>query len=109
MRRIIFIQAIISILSLTTILAKDERVLVTCGSFVKLEHVKTGHLLHSQDVAYGMGRGSGQQGVTGYPDRDSSSSLWIVRGVGVGFESSLLFYPSCNFLFKEIQPSLPSC
>jgi dolichyl-phosphate-mannose--protein O-mannosyl transferase len=97
MRRIVFIQAIISILSLATILAKDEPVLVTCGSFLKLEHVKTGHLLHSQDVAYGMGRGSGQQGVTGYPDRDSSSSLWIVRGVGVGFESSL-YFPSYKFL-----------
>lgn len=94
MRRIIFLQAIGIVLSSATILAENKPVLVTCGSFVKLEHVKTGHLLHSQDVAYGMGRGSGQQGVTGYPERDSSSSLWIVRSVGV---RSLCYVYLCLF------------
>lgn len=58
-------------------------VMVTCGSLVKLEHQSTGHLLHSHEVSYGVGRGSGQQSVTGYPQRDSSGSLWIVRGVEV--------------------------
>jgi dolichyl-phosphate-mannose--protein O-mannosyl transferase len=61
----------------------EEGVLVTCGSLVKLEHQGTGNLLHSHEVSYGVGRGSGQQSVTGYPDRDSSGSLWIVRGVEV--------------------------
>lgn len=53
---------------------------VTCGSVIKLEHVKTGHLLHSHEVSYGAGRGSGQQSVTGYPEKDSAGSMWIVRG-----------------------------
>lgn len=53
---------------------------VTCGSLIKLEHTKTGHYLHSHEVAYGAGRGSGQQSVTGFPEKDSGSSLWIVRG-----------------------------
>jgi len=53
---------------------------VTCGSLIKLENEKTRHMLHSHEVNYGTGRGSGQQSVTGFPEKDSSQSLWIVRG-----------------------------
>jgi len=56
---------------------------VTCGSVIKLENDKTRHVLHSHDVSYGGGRGSGQQSVTGYPEKDKSQSLWIVRGADV--------------------------
>ena len=56
---------------------------VTCGSLIKLQSDKTGHLLHSHEVAYGYGRGSGQQSVTAYPEHDSANSLWIVRSDGV--------------------------
>ena len=52
---------------------------VTCGSTIKLEHATTRHVLQSQDVSYGYGRGSGQQSVTGYQDRNSGGSLWVVR------------------------------
>ena len=56
---------------------------VTCGSAVKLEADGTRHLLHSHEVSYGYGRGSGQQSVTGFPEHDSAGSLWIVRSAGV--------------------------
>lgn len=56
---------------------------VTCGSVIKLEHDRTNHYLHSHEVAYGTGRGSGQQSVTGYPERESGSSMWIVRSAEV--------------------------
>ena len=57
---------------------------VTCGSSIKLENDRTKHLLHSHEVGYGGPKSSGQQSVTGYPERDSGGSLWIVRGaVGV--------------------------
>lgn len=46
---------------------------------VKLEADKTRHVLHSHEVSYGYGRGSGQQSVTGYPEKDQAGSLWIVR------------------------------
>lgn len=57
-----------------------ESVQVTCGSTIKLENDRTGHLLHSHDVSYAGRQSSGQQSVTGYPERDSGGSLWIVRG-----------------------------
>lgn len=57
---------------------------VTCGSLVKLEHERLKVVLHSHEVAYGYGRGSGQQSVTGYPLKDSSDSMWIVRTAEVG-------------------------
>ncbi len=34
-------------------------------------------------VSYGYGRGSGQQSVTGFPDRDSAGSLWTIKGVSM--------------------------
>ncbi|EFN51833.1 hypothetical protein CHLNCDRAFT_32836 [Chlorella variabilis] len=55
---------------------------VTCGSTIKLEADTTRHLLHSHEVSYGYGRGSGQQSVTGFPERDSANSLWVVRSGG---------------------------
>lgn len=51
---------------------------------VKLDHDRTRHVLHSHEVAYGYGRGSGQQSVTGYPTTESAGSLWVVRGSKVG-------------------------
>ncbi|KAL4433712.1 hypothetical protein ABPG75_000153 [Micractinium tetrahymenae] len=56
-----------------------DHVLVTCGSLIKLEADKTRHVLHSHEVSYGYGRGSGQQSVTGYPEKDQAGSLWVVR------------------------------
>lgn len=56
---------------------------VTCGSVIKLEADKTRHVLHSHEVSYGYGRGSGQQSVTGYPEMDQAGSLWIVRAEDV--------------------------
>lgn len=53
---------------------------VTCGSTIKLENQKTKHFLHTHEVHYGGGRGSGQQSVTGFPERNSGLDLWIVRG-----------------------------
>lgn len=56
---------------------------VTCGSVIKLEADKTRHVLHSHEVSYGYGRGSGQQSVTGFPEKDSAGSLWVVRSNNV--------------------------
>jgi len=56
----------------------DKKVLVTCGSVLKLKSEKSKHLLHSLDVNYGSG--SGQQAVIGTPTEDSAESLWLVRG-----------------------------
>ncbi len=53
---------------------------VTCGSAVKLQHAKTNYVLHSHDVAYGYGRGSGQRSVTATTEQDNANALWIVRG-----------------------------
>ncbi|PSC68775.1 stromal cell-derived factor 2 [Micractinium conductrix] len=58
---------------------EEGPVLVTCGSVVKLQAERTRHVLHSHEVSYGSGRGSGQQSVTGYPEKDSALSLWVVR------------------------------
>lgn len=51
---------------------------VTCGSLVKLQHVDSGCRLHSHNIPYGFGRGSGQQSVTCYPNLDSAESYWVV-------------------------------
>eukprot|EP00890_Picochlorum_soloecismus_P005445 jgi/Picsp_1/5901/NSC_03258-R1_stromal cell-derived factor 2 precursor len=56
----------------------DKKVLVTCGSVLKLKNEKSKHLLHSLDVNYGSG--SGQQAVIGTPTEDSAESMWLVRG-----------------------------
>ena len=63
---------------------------VTCGSVVKLEAGATRHYLHSHEVSYGYGRGSGQQSVTGYPERESANSLWTVRVADVRARSAWL-------------------
>ena len=52
---------------------------VTCGSVVKLQHDRLKNVLHSHEVAYGYGRGSGQQSVTGFPGKDSAESFWVVN------------------------------
>ncbi|KAI7838401.1 hypothetical protein COHA_007805 [Chlorella ohadii] len=62
----------------------EEAVMVTCGSTIKLESSNTRHVLHSHEVSYGYGRGSGQQSVTGFPDRDSAGSLWTIKGCAQG-------------------------
>ncbi|XP_065188887.1 stromal cell-derived factor 2-like [Sycon ciliatum] len=51
---------------------------VTCGTLVKLQHVKTGVRLHSHEVTYGSG--SGQQSVTGNAGSDDVNSYWSVSG-----------------------------
>jgi len=56
---------------------------VTVGSTIKLEGEQTRHVLHSHEVSYGYGRGSGQQSVTGFPEKDSANSLWVVRSAKV--------------------------
>lgn len=65
---------------LATILANAlaENLAVTCGSTLKLQHVKTGARLHSHEVAYA--RGSQQQSVTGFPSGEDSQSYWVVKG-----------------------------
>ncbi|PRW20677.1 stromal cell-derived factor 2 [Chlorella sorokiniana] len=64
--------------------AGSEKVLVTCGSTIKLESSNTRHVLHSHEVSYGYGRGSGQQSVTGFYERDSAGSLWTIKGCSQG-------------------------
>eukprot|EP01112_Ceratiomyxa_fruticulosa_P013976 TRINITY_DN396_c0_g1_i1.p1 TRINITY_DN396_c0_g1~~TRINITY_DN396_c0_g1_i1.p1 ORF type:complete len:219 (-),score=50.09 TRINITY_DN396_c0_g1_i1:52-708(-) len=56
----------------------EELRFVTCGSAIKLRHVKSGFRLHSHKVTYGSG--SGQQSVTGFPNADDPNSLWVVKG-----------------------------
>ena len=51
---------------------------VTCGSVVKLKHVKTGYRLHSHEIKWGSG--SKQQSVTAMNAMDDPNSLWIVKG-----------------------------
>eukprot|EP00040_Diaphanoeca_grandis_P002645 m.22334 g.22334 ORF g.22334 m.22334 type:complete len:228 (+) comp13775_c1_seq1:17-700(+) len=52
---------------------------VTCGSSLKLAHVKTGARLHSHEVKYGSGgHSSGQNSVTGMMTQIDSNSLWKV-------------------------------
>jgi len=50
---------------------------VTCGSMVKLKHVDTESRLHSHEITYGSG--SGQQSVTGQPNRDDDGSYWLLK------------------------------
>lgn len=51
---------------------------VTCGSSIKLAHVKTKVRLHSHEVSYS--RGSQQQSVTGFPTPEDGQSYWTVHG-----------------------------
>lgn len=55
---------------------------VTTGSTIKLAHVTSGVRLHSQDIPYAFGHGSGQQSVTSIPNSDNEGSFWVVHGVG---------------------------
>lgn len=55
---------------------EPARVLVTCGSVVKLRNVETRQRLHSHRIDYGSG--SGQQSVTTVAAGDDPNSLWIV-------------------------------
>eukprot|EP01098_Paradermamoeba_levis_P014770 TRINITY_DN7210_c0_g1_i1.p1 TRINITY_DN7210_c0_g1~~TRINITY_DN7210_c0_g1_i1.p1 ORF type:complete len:222 (-),score=65.46 TRINITY_DN7210_c0_g1_i1:147-752(-) len=66
----------LSIVLLSSVIAEDD--VVTCGSVIKLKHLKTGFRLHSHKVPYGSG--SGQQSVTGYPEGNDANSLWLVKG-----------------------------
>ena len=52
---------------------------VTCSSVLKLQHVRTGHRLHSHGVNYGSG--SGQQSVTGTSHADDVNSYWTIKGL----------------------------
>lgn len=47
---------------------------VTCGSSVKLTHIKSQFKLHSHQIPYGTG--SGQQSITAVPGKDDTNSLW---------------------------------
>eukprot|EP00611_Tribonema_gayanum_P014654 TRINITY_DN260_c0_g1_i2.p1 TRINITY_DN260_c0_g1~~TRINITY_DN260_c0_g1_i2.p1 ORF type:complete len:165 (+),score=34.08 TRINITY_DN260_c0_g1_i2:159-653(+) len=58
-------------------LAAGRDVEVTCGSTVKLQHVKTGYQLHSHQVRWGAG--SGQQSVTANGAADDQGELFIVK------------------------------
>ena len=73
--------------------------LVTCGSALKLQHVKTNVRLHSHEVNYGSGSGQQvgipqallvywlvrfitfyHQSVTGISNSDDVNSYWLVGG-----------------------------
>ena len=47
---------------------------VTCGSTIKLRHIRSGYRLHSHEVSYGDS-GSGQQSVTGVQVRHLSAAF----------------------------------
>ncbi|KAI8358253.1 stromal cell-derived factor 2-like protein [Mortierella sp. GBAus27b] len=55
---------------------EEEYQKVTCGSSVKLTHVKSQFKLHSHQIPYGSG--SGQQSITAVPGKDDTNSLWQV-------------------------------
>eukprot|EP00038_Savillea_parva_P004545 m.139402 g.139402 ORF g.139402 m.139402 type:complete len:231 (+) comp11500_c0_seq1:91-783(+) len=57
---------------------------VTCGSSIKLAHVRTGARLHSHEVKYGSdGGSSGQNSVTGMNTQIDANSMWkVVEGSG---------------------------
>lgn len=75
---LIFLLATTHLTFTSAELEDDEKVdIVTYGSTIKLEHVATGHRLHSHDISYGSG--SGQQSVTGFPDTGDSNSFWVVK------------------------------
>lgn len=50
---------------------------VTCGSVIKLQHIKTKGVLHSHDITYGSG--SGQQSVTGSFELVDANSYWQIH------------------------------
>jgi len=79
MAAIFQIKLIILVLISTWYFNGSVAALVTCGSVIKLEHSITKYVLQSQDVAYGHGRGSGGQVITGIPDKNSATSLWTIR------------------------------
>eukprot|EP00798_Chlamydomonas_sp_ICE-L_P023871 gene23871-9438_t len=68
----------LAIVLATLALARADNLIVTCGSSIKLHHLKTGYRLHSHEVAYS--RGSQQQSVTAYPSGDDSQSYWVAHG-----------------------------
>ncbi|KAL6777667.1 hypothetical protein ACKKBG_A15180 [Auxenochlorella protothecoides x Auxenochlorella symbiontica] len=76
--------ALLTLVGACLSLATNDAALVTCGSLIKLQHVATSCRLHSHDIPYGYGRGSGQQSVTCYPDSDSGESYWRVACEGAG-------------------------
>ena len=53
---------------------------VTCGSLVKLLNAGQNVRLHSHEVKYGGGSGSGQQTVTAVGAMDDVNSYWVLRG-----------------------------
>eukprot|EP01125_Pyxidicula_operculata_P007727 TRINITY_DN2616_c0_g1_i4.p1 TRINITY_DN2616_c0_g1~~TRINITY_DN2616_c0_g1_i4.p1 ORF type:complete len:217 (-),score=38.90 TRINITY_DN2616_c0_g1_i4:76-726(-) len=67
-----------SVYSHTRVIDSPDHKYVTCGSVIKLQHVDTGHRLHSHQVTYGSG--SGQQSVTGFPGADDDNSYWVLKG-----------------------------
>ncbi|KAI6653794.1 hypothetical protein LOD99_3298 [Oopsacas minuta] len=52
---------------------------VTCGSLIKLLNYGHNVRLHSHEVKYGGGSGSGQQTVTAISAMDDVNSYWILR------------------------------
>lgn len=50
---------------------------LTFGTVLKLEHIQSGHRLHSHELPYAGG--SGQQSVTGQPLHGDSNSFWFVK------------------------------
>lgn len=59
------------------IAAANGDVEVTCGSTIKLQHVKTGYQLHSHQVRWGAG--SGQQSVTANGASEDQGELFVVK------------------------------
>ena len=53
---------------------------VTCGSLIKLLNFGQNVRLHSHEVKYGGGSGSGQQTVTAVGSIDDVNSYWVLRG-----------------------------
>eukprot|EP00041_Stephanoeca_diplocostata_P002939 m.30757 g.30757 ORF g.30757 m.30757 type:complete len:110 (-) comp13899_c0_seq4:678-1007(-) len=52
---------------------------VTCGSSLKLAHVRTGARLHSHEVKYGSNGGSsGQNSITAVSTQIDPNSMWKV-------------------------------
>ncbi|KAG1660335.1 hypothetical protein FOA52_014388 [Chlamydomonas sp. UWO 241] len=72
------LAALLLLLACMVATSSAATVPVTCGSTLKLSHVKTKFRLHSHEVAYS--RGSQQQSVTAYPTGDDGNSYWVVHG-----------------------------
>lgn len=62
----------------STLAKEDDFNMITCGSVFKLSNGYNEFRLHSHDVKYGSG--SGQQSVTGTPNREDVNSYWAVKG-----------------------------